>query len=540
MSHKFDKLGVMIDCSRNAVMTPSMLKSYLPILRKMGYNCVLLYTEDTYYVEGEPYFGYMRGRYTASELREIDGFAASIGMEMIPCIQTLAHLSTTLRWSYLPVDCNDILLTDDERTYEFIDNCFKSLSESLRSRLIHIGMDEAWMLGRGRHMDIHGPESIGDIMKRHLARVMEIAEKYGYHVMLWSDMFVRAFNDGRYYVKEKTVVPDEIISALPKSAIPVYWDYYGTDETAYDVNFDVHRQMSANTWFAGGAWTWTGFVPHNSFSIGSMRAAIRSARRNKIKNIFMTMWGDDGSECSKLAALPSLFAISKFAKGNEDMELIKARFGHMFGISFDDFMLLEELDYVDTPEETRLRLNVNPSKYMLYSDCFNGFLDITVKGTEGEKYGELAVRLFAISKKSRKLGYIFATASRLASALELKYDLGYRTRRAYQSGDREELRRLADSVYPETERRVRAFGDAFEKQWFRENHPGGFDVQDIRIGAVTRRLSSCRRRISDYLCGRVDRIPELEEQLLSYHGCKPGESRNVNRFTEYMTVNSQW
>ena len=38
----------------------------------MGLNLVMLYTEDTYEVEGWPYFGYMRGRYSREELEAID------------------------------------------------------------------------------------------------------------------------------------------------------------------------------------------------------------------------------------------------------------------------------------------------------------------------------------------------------------------------------------------------------------------------------------------------------------------------------------
>ena len=38
----------------------------------------MLYTEDTYEVDNEPYFGYMRGRYSADELRELDDYAYSI------------------------------------------------------------------------------------------------------------------------------------------------------------------------------------------------------------------------------------------------------------------------------------------------------------------------------------------------------------------------------------------------------------------------------------------------------------------------------
>ena len=65
----FDKFGVMIDCSRNAVMNVSAFKKMADILSSLGYNTIRLYTEDTYEVDGEPYFGYLRGRYSKAELR---------------------------------------------------------------------------------------------------------------------------------------------------------------------------------------------------------------------------------------------------------------------------------------------------------------------------------------------------------------------------------------------------------------------------------------------------------------------------------------
>ena len=79
-------------------------------------------------------------------------------MEVIPCIQTLAHLATSLRWGeYAPhVDTADILLVDDERVYTLIDRMFRSLAASFSGRLVNIGMDEAHMLGRGKYYDQHG------------------------------------------------------------------------------------------------------------------------------------------------------------------------------------------------------------------------------------------------------------------------------------------------------------------------------------------------------------------------------------------------
>ena len=101
MEHRnnhFQKFGVMIDCSRNAVMTVEQLKRFITVISRMGYNQVQLYMEDTYEVSGEPFFGYLRGRYSKQELKELDDFAYSMDVELVPNIQTLAHMGAFTKW----------------------------------------------------------------------------------------------------------------------------------------------------------------------------------------------------------------------------------------------------------------------------------------------------------------------------------------------------------------------------------------------------------------------------------------------------------
>ncbi len=510
-NNSYRTLGVMIDMSRNAVMSLDGLKRFLPLLKKMGYNCVMLYTEDTYEVDNEPYFGYMRGRYTKEEMKEIDAFAASLGISVIPCIQTLAHLNAIFRWKKFPNDCDDILLTDDERTYELIENMLSTLSECFTSRKIHIGMDEANMLGRGRHLDKHGYETVNAIMKRHLERICEIAKKYDYELMVWSDMFFRPWNNGEYVIPKKEI-PKEVIDSLPSSVIPVYWDYYQSKISVYDDMLENHKQLSNKTWFAGGAWSWLGFVPFNQFTLKTMIPALHACKEHQIKDIIFTMWGDDGAECSHFSQLPSLFYLAEYAKGNTDEASIKAKFKKFCGIDFDEFM------QIDCPNNIieHNGMPANPSKYMLYSDCFNDYLDYTVTEGVGEKYKEYAKALHETARKSLKYRYVFDTAAKLCEVLEIKYELGLRTRKAYEAGDKTELKRLAENEYAEVKKRLSVFIRAFEKQWMRDNKPHGFDVQEMRLGALLYRIDSCRRRILSYANGKIDRIEELDEKLLPY------------------------
>ena len=525
-------LGVMLDVSRNAVMNMDNLKDFLAVLKKMGYNCMFLYAEDTYEVDGEPYFGYMRGRYSKEEMREMDEYARGLGIEIIPCVQALAHLATISKWGKFSMDTPNILMVDDERTYELIDKMFTTLSECFATRRIHVGMDEADMLGRGKHLDKYGYETVDVLMKRHLARVVEIAEKHGYELMIWSDMYFSAWNDGQYYVKKKEV-PKEYIEALPKSVIPVYWDYYATNYDQYDDMFYNHAQLSDRTWFAGGAWTWGGFAPHNAASMLRTPPAIRAAKKYGVDNIFVTLWGDNGSECSKYSVLPTLFYIAELVRGNEDPELVKKKFERKFGIPFDDFLLLDTPNNV-AHDEDDVDL-VTPSKYMLYSDPFLGFLDSTVKLGEGERYAEIAERIRTAGKKTRRFGYIFDTQVKLCEVLRYKYELGVKTRAAYKAGDKAELRRLATEDYALAESALRTFIKTFERQWMKENKPYGFEVQHARLGGLLYRLGSCKKRLIDYADGRLDDIPELREEILTFR--KDGESIYYNAYSNTITSN---
>ena len=158
----------LIDCSRNAVMTIPSLKKFITLLSEIGYNAVMLYTEDTYELPGYKFFGYMRGGFTKAQLKELDEFAEGIGVEIIPCVQMLAHLKTTIKWGELPRDTDDILLVDDEGTYKYIEKVFETMSECFKTRRMHIGLDEADLLGRGRFLKTHEYESHLSILRRHI------------------------------------------------------------------------------------------------------------------------------------------------------------------------------------------------------------------------------------------------------------------------------------------------------------------------------------------------------------------------------------
>ncbi len=508
--------GVMIDLSRTAIMNVDALKDYLRILSKMGYNMAMLYTEDTYEIEGEPYFGYLRGRYSREELKELDSFAASVGIELIPCIQTLAHLSSFLRWGKVPREDSDCMLADEERTYELVDKMIKTCRECFKSDNIHLGMDEAMGIGRGAHLDKHGYEDPSVIIKRHLNKVNEIAKKYGYEKpMIWSDMFFRPWNDRKYedYIGKKEV-PREIIDSVPENMQLVYWGYSDDHPDTYGSMLYNHKQITEKIWFAGGIWGWIGRTPVNAYSIETMKRAIDACKKYGIRDIFMTMWGNYGSECSRYAHLAALYHVIEYSKGNTDIEKIKRGFKRITGADYDDFMSLDLPNQPASPKMGEHRNN--PAYYMLYSDYFLGYLDHTVKEGAGAEYKEYSQILYAAAKRTRKYKYIFLSEAITSEILYHKYELGIKTRRAYMEGDKAALLVLAKEEYGAIEKLIPKLLSAAREQWYIENKPYGFDIIERRIGGLLARTTSCKMRLSDYANGKIKTVPELSETILPY------------------------
>ena len=74
----------MIDCARNAVPTIESLERQVVNLALMGYTYIGLYLEDLFEIDEEPEFGYMRGRYTKSEINDLITFANNFDIEVMP------------------------------------------------------------------------------------------------------------------------------------------------------------------------------------------------------------------------------------------------------------------------------------------------------------------------------------------------------------------------------------------------------------------------------------------------------------------------
>lgn len=533
------KIGVMLDCSRNMVMHLSGMKRFIDVLAKIGYNQLMLYTEDTYEIEGEPMFGYMRGRLTGEEIKTLDAYAAERGIELVPCIQTLAHLHQLSRWiPYIPTfDTKDTLLVDDERTYALIDKMFKACAENYTTRNIHIGMDEAHDMGFGEYFKKHGYQDKSEMFIRHLRKVCEIAEKYNFKPMIWSDMLFRIpYGQYEYYYEnycENEEVFQRLNEQIPQNLGLVYWDYDTVKQEKYDLMMNKHFAFNRPVTLASGAWKWKQFTPRNARSLNVIEQSCRAWNKHAFGDYLLTLWGDD-CECPIYSVLPCLVYAAECCKGNYDVDNAKKRFTELFGEDFDDFMAFDLAMPDSLPKHTP---DANGVKAQFYADVFGCAYDSTLTGdgivrAEHAKYA----KRFALAKeKSKDYRELFAFYEKLCSFMESKYELGYRTRVAYQNGDKEALTRLAEE-YETAAERLRAFGEAYVNLWRKDHKAFGVEVMQHRVGGMLLRMEDCKKRLTAYLQGELACIEELEEKLVDYFTGGDEHRKCVPTAWRYATV----
>ena len=346
-------------------------------------------------------------------------------------------------------------------------------------------------------------------MCEHINRVVEIAKKYGFEPMMWADMFFRLANNGRYYVgNDAPPISQEVIDLVPEGLRLVYWDYYQDNQAAYENMMERCKAFGKEVVFAGGAWSWRGFAPRNRFSDLATNHAFNACKVKDIKNVFLTMWGDDGAECSPFATLSSLSFASDYAYGDSDHE---KSFSALTCMDKEDFLALDAINDIreKAPNSNCL------SKVALYNDVLLGIFDTFMQKEDSIKYAEVAKRLENAKKKAGRYEYIFETLYRLARALEYKGALGIITRELYRSGDKKALLNLAKKDYKKAISRLEEFYEAFKIQWHKDNKSFGFEVQAIRIGGLITRLCDVREKLIAYAKGKVERIEELDAELIN-------------------------
>ncbi|MDR0426272.1 MAG: family 20 glycosylhydrolase, partial [Clostridiales bacterium] len=429
--------GFLLDCAKNAVPNADTLKRTVVNLALCGYSQLYLYVEDCIAVPGEERLGYMRGRFTADEIREIDAYCRLFGIALIPCIQTLGHYAG-LFYShvaqYLPIyEYEDTILAENEPTYQFLTHIIQWVSGCFSSGRIHICLNDAKQTGLGEYLKKNKYKPRASILKTHIDRVCAICEAYGLAPVMWTDMLV----------EDDTLDPQglkNLIADLPKNLTFMCYDDYKKSEFLYEKLLKSNIKAFETPIFCCNINNWLGFAPLNYLTDTRLVPALDACVKLGIDRVVFTAWAEAGGESAQLSVLPSLLRLSDeiyaFDGGRRTDRLAKL----LTGYTPDELMCLDLPNTVPGCDRAR---PANPAKYLLYEDPILSHYLINADETYRQYYLSRAETLRALSRRKSPYAYLFVTLYRLCAALADKCLLSAEIEGCYRAKNAAGLKEIA-------------------------------------------------------------------------------------------------
>ncbi|MCU0104267.1 beta-N-acetylhexosaminidase [Acholeplasma vituli] len=491
----FSVKGTMVDLSRNAVFKIDYFKSVIRRQALMGFNQIWLYMEDVYELKDYPKFGYLRGKYTQKELKDLDDYAFHLGVELVPCIQTLGHMGQFLRWpSSSPFkDQADVLRIDTAKPLieAMIDFC----QDTFRTNQIHIGMDETFGFSLGTYYKKHGYHNPEDLFLEHLNWVYSLCKQKGYaHILMWSDMFFRHRSQTEYYYDTTITFEEAFLSKIPKDITMVYWDYYNLKPEVYEKMIQIHQKMGLDVVMASGTWIWTKLIYDQEQTQKTAKLAIEAAQKCNLKKIIFTHWQDDGAYVDYESVFLGLFDVTKW--------MTKGLLSPVF------YNNLEEITHENWLVQTKInQLGYYPVK-LLWDDLLLGIYLNDLTGYEPKALKPYIQKTKQYLKELKTIDAPHAKA--LADVLRLKLEIRQACLEDY----------FTTKTFSRTIRLVKQFKlkmksliESFEGLWHDRYRPFGLEVLQTRLFGQIRRADELLYWIDQIILDPNQTLPFFEEVL---------------------------
>jgi hypothetical protein len=136
----------------------------------------------------------------------------------------------------------------------------------------------------------------------------------------------------------------------------------------YTKKIQQHRELGHEPWVAGGIWTWNRLYAALPFTFTASHACLSACKDNGVRNVFATIWGDDGNECDVMSALPGIAYFAEMAytpESDVDWSLLSANFAAICGGNLDDWMYASRVDGLPCKE--------NDGPFMMHSGTTERF-----------------------------------------------------------------------------------------------------------------------------------------------------------------------
>lgn len=318
--------GFMLDISRGRVPATSELFALADLLANLRYNRLQLYVEHTFAFENHEEVWRDASPLTAREIRELDAYCRSRGIELVPNLNSFGHVE---RWLKHPryrelAECPDGFFHEifkmrraagtfaaGEKSADFMGELYREFLPNFSSEYFNIGGDEPWELGLGRSRELCREKGKRAVYVEQMMRLKKRAEACGKKIMFWGDVLLG----------EKGALPKDFL----RDAVPVIWGYeagHPFAEQCSRVRAALPPERNGDFCLAPGTSAWLSFTGRQINALENISEACRAATDSGAKGILLTTWGDFGYHNPFAANLvPLIFAALKMRNFRGNAEL---------------------------------------------------------------------------------------------------------------------------------------------------------------------------------------------------------------------------
>lgn len=247
----------------------------LPWLAEWGYNTLHLHLTDDQGCQlvfpRRPELA-SKGAYTLEEMQQFIRKADSLGIEVIPEIESLGHagfITRLAKYSHLGSDSSgyyvmNALDPENLETRSILEDLIKDTAEIFPSPILHVGLDEVDFSKLPRYKDLPKEEH-WKIFADHAVWVHQLVREQGKRPAMWGDHILSTPQMADKFQKD-VLIGDWHYEAEPK---PETMDFF------LEKGFEV--------WGVPSTMCWAGRVVSNSFNLANVRdftgyALFRKAR----------------------------------------------------------------------------------------------------------------------------------------------------------------------------------------------------------------------------------------------------------------------
>lgn len=292
----FPVRGVMLDVSRDKVVTMETLYALVEMLARWKLNHFELYMEHSFAYNQHETVWKEASPFTGQQILELDQFCRQRHIELVANQNSFGHME---RWLKHPAykhlaECPDGFIGDfgdhlgerrpatslnplDPASIALIDGLYSELTPHFTTPKLNVGGDEPWEMGLCQSLDACQERGRGRVYVDYLLKLYDLTQKHGRQMMFWADVIVKY---------------PELIPEIPKDVIAFEWGYYMGHP--YEQHAPMFAQSGLQFYVCPGTSSWNSLAGRTTNAIGNIHDAAATGLKYGASGLLLTDWGDRG------------------------------------------------------------------------------------------------------------------------------------------------------------------------------------------------------------------------------------------------------